>query len=359
MENQEFTTPVPEPVQEDIALWKKGIRRQANKTGIILLAFFLLVNLLVVAASLLMRQFVYGRIEDTLYNSLINLLSFALQYLVVVPPLLWVNNRKTDHRIPKLLTRPQASGKFLAKWTVIGFGCAYAVNYLFSLLFLILQFGFGVELHAPSLTSGGTLLDDIVTVFFFAIAAPTMEEALFRGGVLGNFRKYGDWFAIGMSALLFGLLHMNYQQIFYAAAIGLIAGYVCVKAESLWPAILIHFSLNGVGAIQSVVLGRLDLAGLSAMDSGNMEEMLAFLLSNGILLLLFFFLSMLCFAASIVGVVLLCIEIVRNRREMKLQNPCPFLSTRQKLFAALTAPALLLFLLLTLVMTVVNAMGIV
>jgi hypothetical protein len=86
-----------------------------------------------------------------------------------------------------------------------------------------------------------------------AIAPAFLEEFMFRGVVLQSLRKYGDGFAIFISALLFGLMHGNFMQIPYAFIIGLIIGYFVVKTGSLWIGIFIHFCNNGIGAVASLV----------------------------------------------------------------------------------------------------------
>ena len=44
-----------------------------------------------------------------------------------------------------------------------------------------------------------------------AVVPLFVEEFLFRGVILSQFRKYGDVFAVIASALLFGLLHRNFS----------------------------------------------------------------------------------------------------------------------------------------------------
>jgi membrane protease YdiL (CAAX protease family) len=55
---------------------------------------------------------------------------------------------------------------------------------------------------------------------FGVVLAPLGEELLFRGILLRALRDYGDGICILVSGLLFGLLHANVYQIFYAFALG-------------------------------------------------------------------------------------------------------------------------------------------
>ncbi len=77
------------------------------------------------------------------------------------------------------------------------------------------------------------------------IAAPILEEFIFRGIILKGFLKnYSPSKAIIWSAVLFGLVHMNPWQFIGATAIGLIIGWLYWKSNSLIPGIILHFVNN-------------------------------------------------------------------------------------------------------------------
>ncbi len=84
----------------------------------------------------------------------------------------------------------------------------------------------------------------ILLVFSSAIIPAFSEELLFRGVILSNLKPYGKGMAVIVSALLFGLMHMNAAQLLYATAAGIVLGLVYVKTNSLWLCVLIHFCNN-------------------------------------------------------------------------------------------------------------------
>ena len=84
----------------------------------------------------------------------------------------------------------------------------------------------------------------ILLVFSSAIIPAFSEELLFRGVILSNLRPYGKGMAVIVSALLFGLMHMNAAQLLYATAAGVVLGLVYIKTNSLWLCVLIHFCNN-------------------------------------------------------------------------------------------------------------------
>ena len=77
------------------------------------------------------------------------------------------------------------------------------------------------------------------------IAAPVVEEILFRGYILDAIREiHGDTVAVLGSAGLFGLLHLEPYVVGMAALGGVIYGWVRIKTGSLWPSIVSHMVWN-------------------------------------------------------------------------------------------------------------------
>lgn len=96
----------------------------------------------------------------------------------------------------------------------------------------------------------GFALDNAGTIIFALLALGILpafvEEFIFRGVILQGLRKYGNWFAIIISAVLFMLIHGNIQQTIYQFAFGVLAGYLVIKTGSLWISIIIHAVNNTV-----------------------------------------------------------------------------------------------------------------
>jgi membrane protease YdiL (CAAX protease family) len=85
-----------------------------------------------------------------------------------------------------------------------------------------------------------------VPIFFTCVAAPLLEEMLFRGVILRSFlHQYSRKQAIVWSALIFGLAHLNAYQCVTAFILGLVLGWLYERTRSLWPSILLHAAFNG------------------------------------------------------------------------------------------------------------------
>lgn len=83
-----------------------------------------------------------------------------------------------------------------------------------------------------------------------ALAAPILEEWLFRGIILdGLLKRYSAKKAILLSSFLFGILHLNPWQFVGAFILGIFIGYIYFHTKNLGYCILIHFSNNFVATI--------------------------------------------------------------------------------------------------------------
>lgn len=84
-----------------------------------------------------------------------------------------------------------------------------------------------------------------VMLFIIGIFGPFSEELVFRGVIYQGYRKSGTAFcSMLLSALLFALMHMNFNQAAYAFVIGLIVILLVEATGSIWSSILFHVIFN-------------------------------------------------------------------------------------------------------------------
>lgn len=87
----------------------------------------------------------------------------------------------------------------------------------------------------------------VVLVLGLVVLGPASEELLFRGLVQGGLqRDRGPWSGILLSALLFGLFHLDPVHVAGAAALGLYLGWLRAFSGSLWPVVVAHVVNNGL-----------------------------------------------------------------------------------------------------------------
>ena len=124
-----------------------------------------------------------------------------------------------------------------------GFLVCLAGNYLTS-VFVSMTRASGVELSAPEYTVPHSVIGRILYVVSIAVVPALVEEFAVRGVVMQPLRRYGDRFAIIVSAAVFGILHGNLVQAPFAFIAGLGMGYAVCLTNSVWTGVLIHFCNN-------------------------------------------------------------------------------------------------------------------
>ena len=95
----------------------------------------------------------------------------------------------------------------------------------------------------------------LLSFFAVVILAPVFEEILCRGLILGTLKKVmPKWYAIVISASIFGIIHGNPIQFIYATAVGILLGWLYTKYESILVPMLCHLAFNLI----STLVGYID-----------------------------------------------------------------------------------------------------
>ncbi|MCR5249184.1 MAG: CPBP family intramembrane metalloprotease [Lachnospiraceae bacterium] len=93
--------------------------------------------------------------------------------------------------------------------------------------------------------------------FFVGVAAPVFEECMFRGVLYSGLRKGASALqAVLVSALLFGLFHMNINQMLYAFLLGIFFALLRETTGSILPSVICHMTVNGGNAL--LILSEMD-----------------------------------------------------------------------------------------------------
>lgn len=106
------------------------------------------------------------------------------------------------------------------------------------------------------------IIDMPLGMLAISIIGPIGEEVAFRSGIIGHLKRkgWGNVEAIALSALIFGLVHMNPTQIFYASVLGAFLGWVYVRTESVIPCMVLHIVNNTIGVVGSLCMDDPDIS---------------------------------------------------------------------------------------------------
>jgi len=85
----------------------------------------------------------------------------------------------------------------------------------------------------------------IIAIIVIGIIPALTEELFFRGLILDGLKNnYSKRKAILISALLFGIIHLNPWQFYGGFIIGLISAWICIETNSILLSIYMHFFNN-------------------------------------------------------------------------------------------------------------------
>ncbi len=94
------------------------------------------------------------------------------------------------------------------------------------------------------------------------VGAPIVEELLFRKFLIDRTIGYGEKLSVFLSGILFGIMHGNFQQFFYAFGLGCLFAYIYCKTGKIRNTIFFHMWINFCGSILVPFLMKAILSGL-------------------------------------------------------------------------------------------------
>lgn len=98
------------------------------------------------------------------------------------------------------------------------------------------------------------LLPAMVSV---AIIPAIVEETIFRGAMYNQYSKINRRAGILLSAFLFGLLHLNFNQFCYAFVMGIIMSLLIEATDTIVAPMLVHFVINGYSVLLTFLTPKL------------------------------------------------------------------------------------------------------
>lgn len=183
--------------------------------------------------------------------------------LLILGMALWIISRLTDPKLPARF-RPLSGAN-----TVIGVAAGLGAVIVSSLVEYLSDRYLHTNLAQDSTTTMVLphRIDQLALgVLTVAILAPLAEEVYFRGLVLGWMRRHwGMAWAIGLSSLVFGAMHLKWLTpggttgmvaTAELVAMGVLLALVAVRTGSLWTSIITHAVNNLLAALAAVFLAQ-------------------------------------------------------------------------------------------------------
>ncbi len=264
------------PIKPDKAE-KKLIRRKYLKVGAVIVFNMLMFNIVLLGAVYLIGGFLgegetiaertrewlsQNEAANTLISCLIPIISESLSIILGIVLL------KIDMK--KLFNLDGFTGKELTNTVIISLGLQTLAALLAqAVAFLLKQFG--LESPTADLSATTSAGATIFMYFYACLLGPVLEELMYRGVILQGLRKYNERFAIIVSALIFGLMHQNYQQFILGFMLGLVLAAAALRSGSLIPSIVTHIIVNTSGVLMQLIMQNADYAAFDRIAGGELD----------------------------------------------------------------------------------------
>ncbi len=97
----------------------------------------------------------------------------------------------------------------------------------------------------------------LLNILVIGVAAGVCEEVFFRGVVQRSLERYGRWPSILLTALLFGLLHADFQKLAGTFLLGALIGFIVYRTNSIFGGMFAHFTNNSIAVLLSFGVTKL------------------------------------------------------------------------------------------------------
>ena len=258
-------------VQEEIVVKKtdpplKQLMKQLFKHLLVYTAIFMGILSLFVLSSELIKMVKTVRpdfLPMVTETYLQNLSDFGYIVAVIVGISIFYKKQQINMKDTIFYRQKKMTLEYFAVFAIILFGCQFIFTQSAQLFeFFLNQIGLSTKGAIESATSAD---DSFMLVIYAAFVGPFVEELLIRGGIVYRLKHYGKIFSILISAMAFGLFHMNLIQGVFAFFVGILFAYIALEYSFLW-AVFFHI-LNNFGFSLLVESGLPALLGAELADT--------------------------------------------------------------------------------------------
>ena len=237
----------------------RALRKHSVSVGVCLLISFLAQEIII----LVLYLFGFGDLLENNLSFQYSVYSLLLTVGAMMMPFFLYSLRKGRMSYIKALPfHSDVSSDKMRLLIAMGFGLCVAANSVASLASIFFS-AFGLEGEMPEVPASQNGLDIFMNFVASAVAAPLVEEFIFRGVFMQPLRRYGDRFAIVVTAAVFGVAHGRPANIVFAFLSGIIIGCAVVYSRSIWVGIIIHALNNAF----STIFIELDSAAVGFADT--------------------------------------------------------------------------------------------
>lgn len=232
---------------------RKFIKQNINKI-IVLIIYVVMFYVVGELIPIIFGDYVQTQSQAILFTVINN----AIIYITLIVSCLILLNKEiiTDF---KKLEKQNAVKVFLT--CLAGVGLVYAGNIVGSILTSIFG-GTGSSANQEALEKILFSPYGFLMIVFIVVVGPIVEELVFRKSMHEILRslKLPTWLVLGISSVLFGLIHVisagDFVEVFPYILMGVTIGSLEIKTKNIYPSIFVHIFIN---ALSTAMIFYLDI----------------------------------------------------------------------------------------------------
>ncbi len=124
-----------------------------------------------------------------------------------------------------------------------------------------ITYGLIREMFGRNLPIPKVIINDVPTLFIallvIGVSAAVCEEVMFRGLIQSGYRKYGIAVSLGITSVMFGLLHRDIQKAVSTILLGALIGFIVYRTGSIYTGMVAHFTNNASAVILSFMASKM------------------------------------------------------------------------------------------------------
>lgn len=228
-----------EKIKQEInkKITKERITRYSMLIGIALIVLLVLSNVL----PLLIQPICYGLLDSIMNEENISMISDIISTIIcfyITIKIIEIFDNDDETKVKK---KPQSKLKcfFMALPIVV-------IIYLVQVLTMSnISSNNNIEMYENT---------SYLLIFIRLVIVPAIfEELLCRKAIFNASKKYGVAFAVIISSILFGVIHLNWYQAIFAICLGVVFAIITYNTGSIIPSMILHAMVNGYSFFTSIL----------------------------------------------------------------------------------------------------------
>ena len=229
---------------------KKKVNARFKTIGLALIIYiFFVLYIPLLLKELFIDQeigLIFGLSKKSILNALIVVAGTVLPFKLMDKALFGKNDKKEKIKIP--------FGEIFIQSLML-FTISSVTLFLTSTIFS--YFGKSADqVGGIGVVIDGKIVDDIVYTLLFVLITPIIEEFAFRAVLLRYLSRFGKYFALVATSLIFALAHSSFIEIFPAFIMSYELGKIYLRYKSAKPCIWIHGLYNLTLYILLIIPGK-------------------------------------------------------------------------------------------------------